>query len=120
MSAPAGAADAADRAGDDAVQVILMTAPGTEVAESMVRALVGEKLAACGNIVRGVTSIYRWQGEIQTDAEVLIVLKAVARAVPALVARAAELHPYDVPEVLAMPVLTGHEPYIAWVRESCG
>lgn len=120
MSTPAGAADAIGRDGDDAVRVILMTAPSTAVAESMIRALVGERLAACGNIVPGVTSIYRWQGEIQTDAEVLIVLKAPSRIVPALLARAAELHPYDVPEVLALPVLMGHAPYVAWVSESCG
>lgn len=121
MSAPATrGADAVDRDGGDAVRVILITAPSTAVAESLVRTLVGERLAACGNIVPGLTSIYRWQAEIQMDDEVLIVLKAAARSVSALLARAAELHPYDVPEVLVLPVLAGHPPYVAWVNESCG
>lgn len=127
MNAPARATATADRGGadavrddPDAVRVILMTAPSTAAAESLVRALVDERLAACGNIVPGLTSIYHWRGEVQTDSEVMIVLKAVARSVPALLTRAAALHSYEVPEVLVLPVLAGHEPYLAWVRESCG
>lgn len=107
------------RNGGDSVHVILMTAPTVAAAASLVRALVDERLAACGNIVAGVTSIYRWQGEVHTDPEAMVVLKVAAERLPALLARATELHPYDVPEILVLPVLAGHEPYLAWVRESC-
>lgn len=125
MSGSAHAAGEADRdntdarRGADAIRVILMTAPSDAAAESLVQVLVSERLAACGSIVPGLTSIYRWQGGVQTDAEVLVVLKATARSVPSLIGRAAELHPYDVPEVLVLPVVAGHEPYLEWVRESC-
>lgn len=115
MTSSPGAAASAD---GGEVRVVLMTAPSADVAERLVRALVQERLAACGNIVPGLTSIYRWENAVQTDAEVLILLKTRAAAVPGLVARVAELHPYDVPEVLALPVLAGHAPYLAWVRES--
>jgi periplasmic divalent cation tolerance protein len=100
--------------------VILMTAPAADVAERIVRALVEEELAACGNIVPGVTSIYRWQGSIEHAMEVLVVLKTTAARSEALVARAAELHPYDVPELLALPVAAGFVPYLTWVGAEAG
>ncbi len=103
---------------DATVHVILMTAPNGDVAREIVRTLVDERLAACGNVVPGLTSIYRWQDGIQTDSEVLVILKASADKVPALLARAPELHPYEVPEVLVLPVAAGHGPYLEWVRDS--
>ena len=99
-------------------QVVFMTAPNAEVAEQVVRALVTERLAACGNIVPGVTSIYRWQDEVQRDAEVLVILKTDGRAVDAMIRRAAELHPYEVPELLAVEVVKGFGPYMDWVASS--
>ncbi|HEX7117623.1 MAG TPA: divalent-cation tolerance protein CutA [Longimicrobiales bacterium] len=106
--------------GESGARVVLMTAPDRDTAERVVRALVEERLVACGNIVPGLTSIYRWQGAIECDAEVLVVLKTTAAHVPALLARAPELHPYEVPELLVLPVETGHPPYLEWVRESTG
>lgn len=100
------------------VQVILMTAPSVEVATELVRALVEERLAACGNVVPGLISIYRWQGAVQRDSEVLVILKTAAEMVPALLVRAPELHPYEVPEVLALQVTAGYGPYLEWVRGS--
>jgi len=100
------------------VRIALVTAPSREVAESLVRQLVEERLVACGNIVPGLTSIYRWEGEVACDAEVLIVLKTVDEAVPRLTERVVELHPYEVPEVLVLPIEAGHDAYLAWVRES--
>jgi periplasmic divalent cation tolerance protein len=100
----------------DAVHVVLMTVPSADVAERVVRTLVDERLVACGNILPGLTSIYRWQGAVQTDPEVLVILKTVAARVPALLERAPELHPYEVPEVLVLPVAAGHKPYLQWVR----
>lgn len=99
-------------------RVVLSTAPSLEVAESLVSALVSERLAACGNIVPGVTSIYRWQGTVQRDAEVLVVLKTVASCVHRMMERLVELHPYDVPEALVLPVEAGSAAYLEWVAAS--
>lgn len=100
-------------------RIVLVTAPDTAVAERIVTTLVEERLAACGNIVSGVVSIFRWEGRVQREAEVLIVLKTAASRVAALQERVPALHPYDVPEVLVVPVESGHGPYVDWVlRES--
>lgn len=99
-------------------RVVLSTAPSLEVAESLVSTLVGERLAACGNIVPGVTSIYRWQGRVQRDAEVIVVLKTVASCVHRMTERLVELHPYDVPEALVLPVDAGSTAYLDWVSTS--
>jgi len=99
---------------------VLMTAPDAEVAERLARTLVDERLAACANIVPGVVSVYRWEGEVQRDSEVLVILKTSAEVLDDLESRAVELHPYDVPEVLALPVRGGHGPYLDWVRAEVG
>lgn len=96
--------------------VALSTAPSREVAERVASTVVEERLAACANIVPGITSIYRWQGEVQKDVETLIVFKTTERVLAALERRIVELHPYDVPELVSLPVGGGHEPYLAWVR----
>jgi periplasmic divalent cation tolerance protein len=101
----------------DEVQLVLMTAPDAGTAERIVRTLVEERLIACGNIVGGVTSIYRWQGVVERGAEVLVMMKSTAAMVPQLMARGAELHPYEVPEMLVFPVGAGYPPYLAWVRD---
>ncbi len=102
------------------VRVVLVTAPDHDAAVELVRALVGEELAACGNIVSGVTSIFRWEGEVQEDPEVLVILKTHRSALSSLVERTAALHPYDVPEVLALPVTEGLSSYVEWVGRECG
>ena len=102
------------------VRLALVTAPDAATAERIVNALVDERLAACGNILPGVTSIYRWRGVVERAAEVLIVFKTTAAAVDTLVRRVPELHPYDVPEVLIVPVPVGHGPYLQWVEENVG
>lgn len=99
-------------------RVGLVTAPSAAAAERLVRALVDERLVACGNIVPGLTSIYRWEGAVESEAEVLVVLKTTAAAVPRLLGRVVELHPYDVPEVLLLDVAAGYGPYMAWMREN--
>jgi periplasmic divalent cation tolerance protein len=98
-----------------AAVVVLATAPSQDAAEQLVTAVVEERLAACGNIVPGVTSIYWWDGAVQRDAEVLIIFKTESSAAPRLMARVAELHPYDVPESLVLPVTAGLAPYLAWI-----
>ena len=96
--------------------VVLVTAPGEDVAAGLARALVEERLAACGNIVPGLRSIYRWEGKVCDEAEVLLILKTTADRFDSLRARVVELHPYDVPEVLRLDVQDGHAPYLDWLR----
>ncbi len=98
--------------------VALSTAPSAEVAEQLARALVGEGLAACVNVVPGVTSYYRWKGELQRDAEWLLVIKTRAGRLEAIEAALARLHPYEVPELLALKVEDGLPSYLAWLDES--
>jgi periplasmic divalent cation tolerance protein len=97
-------------------RLVVMTAPDRATAESLAKSVVGERLAACASLVPGLTSLFWWEGRVQRADEVLLLLKTQADRVPALIARAAELHPYDVPEVLALPVDAGFGPYLEWVR----
>lgn len=99
----------------DDVIVLLSTLPSPEKAAEVARILVEERLAACVSLVPAVRSIYRWQGAVQDDAETLAILKTTRGRAEALRARLIELHPYEVPEVLALPVDGGHAPYLAWV-----
>ena len=98
------------------VRVVLVTAPGVEQARSLARALVEARLVACANLVPGVRSIYRWEGQVQEDEEVLLVLKTRADRGEALARRIRELHPYDLPEVIELPAAGGSVDYLDWVR----
>ncbi|HEY2742997.1 MAG TPA: divalent-cation tolerance protein CutA [Polyangia bacterium] len=98
--------------------VVLVTVPSAESANELAEALVGERLAACVNVVGGVRSIYRWQGAIERDDELLCVCKTTRAAFERLRARVVELHPYELPEVIALPVEHGHAPYLAWITAS--
>jgi periplasmic divalent cation tolerance protein len=100
---------------DDGVLVVLVTAPSVEKAAELGRALVGERLAACANVVPAIRSIYWWEGKVQDDAEALLVLKTTRSRFDALRDRALALHPYEVPEVLALPVEAGSAAYLAWI-----
>ena len=102
------------------VVTVLMTAPGAEVAEEVVRVLLDERLVACGNILPGAVSLYRWGGEVQRDDEALVILKTLRRLVPRVLERAEELHPYDVPELLVCEMADGAPGYLEWVRKECG
>lgn len=97
------------------VFVVLVTAPTGEKAHEIARDLVEKNLAACVNIVAGVRSVYRWDGAIQDDQEDLLVIKTSRARLPELIARVREVHPYSVPEVVALPVEAGHADYLAWV-----
>ena len=97
--------------------VVLMTAGSQEEAEKIAQALVGEMLAACVNVVPGVTSVYRWEGEVQSDQEWLLVAKSRRDVLDDLVQRVQALHSYDVPEILALPVAGGSEAYLRWVDD---
>ncbi len=97
--------------------VVLLTAGSHEEAEALGSALVQEMLAACVNVVPGVTSIYRWQGEVQRDAEWLLIAKTRRTLLDDFVARARALHSYEVPEILALPILGGNPDYLRWLEE---
>jgi uncharacterized protein involved in tolerance to divalent cations len=95
-----------------------VTAPDRDTADRLARLLVDERLAGCVQVLPGVTSTYRWEGAVETADEVLLLAKTTTAALAALVARVEREHPYDVPEVLAVPVVTASEPYAAWLRAS--
>jgi periplasmic divalent cation tolerance protein len=98
--------------------IILSTCPNAGVAERLARALVEESLAACVNIVPGLVSIYRWNDAVQSDEEVLMIVKTTAGCLEAARERLVALHPYDVPEAVALPVADGHHAYLEWVAAS--
>jgi periplasmic divalent cation tolerance protein len=100
--------------------IVLVTVPNQETAEKLAEALVGEQLAACVNVLDGVRSVYRWKGAIERDDEILCICKTTHDGFEKLRARVVELHPYEVPEVVALPIEMGHTPYLAWLTASVG
>jgi periplasmic divalent cation tolerance protein len=99
----------------DAIEVHV-TMPDADRAISLARALVDEGLAACVNVVPGVRSIYRWQGKLEESDEVLCLIKTRAELFERVRRRVAELHPYEVPEILSFAVDEGSPAYLDWVR----
>jgi periplasmic divalent cation tolerance protein len=98
--------------------VVVLTALGApRDAERIARALVDERLAACVNVVPGITSVYRWKGTVEQESELILVIKTLAERVDALKARLLELHPYELAEVVVIPIGDGHKPYLAWLAE---
>ena len=100
---------------DADVRVALITAPDAETGARIARALVEEGLVACVNLVPGIRSIYRWEGALEDDAEVLLVVKTRSDRAADLVERVVALHPYDLPEVVLLPAVGGNPPYLEWV-----
>jgi periplasmic divalent cation tolerance protein len=98
--------------------VVLTTVARVEDAEHIARELVERRLAACVNILPPVTSVYRWQGEVTREAEHLLLMKTAKDRFEALRARLVEIHPYETPEVIALPVAAGHLPYLQWIADS--
>ena len=95
--------------------LVLTTLPDGETARTMLRMLLERHLVACGTVLEGVTSVYRWEGTIEEAREVQVLLKTSSGRWEALRDAVEELHPYDVPELLALPVTTGLPAYLAWV-----
>jgi periplasmic divalent cation tolerance protein len=100
------------------LQIVLCTAPDRETGERIAHSLVSEQLAACVNIVPGVASIYRWKGAVEQDEEVLMFIKTSQTLWPRLEARILALHPYELPEIIAVPIHTGQTDYTKWIT-SC-
>jgi periplasmic divalent cation tolerance protein len=99
------------------IVVVLTTMPDAETAEPLARALVEERLAACVNVHGPMVSVYRWQGNVEREPERQLVIKTTRARVGALRKRIGELHPYELPEFLVVPVLDGSAEYLAWVRD---
>lgn len=98
--------------------VILVTVPDVGEGGKVADALVGEKLAACVNMIESVSSIYWWKGKVERGAEALLVIKTRSSLVERVVARVRELHSYEVPEVVALPIEAGNPDYLKWLDES--
>jgi periplasmic divalent cation tolerance protein len=98
--------------------VVLCNCPDGEPAARIARVLVEEGLAACVNRLPGLVSNYRWQGRIEEDTETLLLVKTTADRLAALTGRITALHPYELPEIIAVPVVGGLEQYLDWVRTS--
>jgi periplasmic divalent cation tolerance protein len=95
--------------------VVLTTLGSLADARELLRRLVDERLVACGTILPGVTSIYRWSGSVTEESEVVVLLKTHKRRWKALQQAVAAHHPYEVPELLALPVTAGLDRYLGWV-----
>ncbi|MBZ4192793.1 MAG: divalent-cation tolerance protein CutA [Candidatus Contendobacter sp.] len=100
--------------------VVYCTCPDQGVAERIAEAVVAERLAACVNLIPGVTSVYRWEGQLQRDAEWLLIIKTRSAVYPQLEARICQLHPYQVPEIIALPIQAGSAAYLDWIAANTG
>jgi periplasmic divalent cation tolerance protein len=100
--------------------VVFSTASSAEEAEKIARGLVNGRLAACVNVIPSVRSFYRWQGKIEDSAEFLLVIKSSRERFDALRTSLEKLHSYDVPEVIAMPVVDGAQNYLNWMDGELG
>ncbi|WP_129781529.1 divalent-cation tolerance protein CutA [Peristeroidobacter soli] len=102
------------------VIVGLSSCPDEATGKRIAEALVSERLATCVNRVAGVTSTYFWDGRLQDDAEILLIIKTTAARLAELEARLRVLHPYELPELIVLPVTGGNERYLQWVRSGVG
>jgi periplasmic divalent cation tolerance protein len=98
--------------------IVLSTLPDRNAALEMAAQLVERRLAACVNVLAECTSVYRWQGKVETAAEVPILIKTTAARYPALEQAIRELHPYELPEIVAVPIRRGLPGYLQWVAET--
>jgi periplasmic divalent cation tolerance protein len=100
------------------VIIAMTTCPAAPIATRIAETLVGEGFAACVNQITGVTSTYIWQEQVQTDTETLLMIKTTENGFEALKTRLIALHPYELPELIAIPVCAGAENYLDWVRDN--
>ena len=101
-------------------QIVLTTCPQAQLARDIAVGLVERELAACVNIVAGIQSVYRWQGEVQQDEEYLLLIKSVSDKFDAIKTYLLAAHPYELPEIIAVPITDGLESYLNWLRQSTG
>ena len=99
-------------------QIVLCTVPDEAIAKQIAAALIEERLAACVNIVPGISSVYRWEDIVETSAELLLIIKTTAAVYMQLQNRIRALHPYELPEIIAVALDRGLPEYLAWIRTS--
>jgi periplasmic divalent cation tolerance protein len=104
---------------DEYVIVLSTLPPGGEAAQ-LATVLVEERLAACVNVLPAMTSVYRWAGAVETESEHQVVIKTTKARVAALWERLRDLHPYDVPEFVVLPIVDGNDAYLKWIGEGVG
>jgi periplasmic divalent cation tolerance protein len=97
------------------ILLLITTLPDQASAERIARILVDERFAACASVLSQCTSIYRWQGTVETAAEVPLLIKTTQKAYAGLEQRVRECHPYELPEILAIPVVDGLPDYLQWL-----
>lgn len=100
--------------------VVFMTASNEDEAARIAKALVAERLAGCVNIIRNIRSIYSWQGKIEDEQEVFMIVKTRKPLFDSFIRKVKELHSYTVPEIIALPIVDGSEDYLKWLREVTG
>jgi periplasmic divalent cation tolerance protein len=99
---------------------VFVSVPSTRVATQIARALVEERLCACAQTLGPIRSHYRWKGKVESAREWLLLIKTRTSRLAKLEATIQRLHPYDVPEILALPIERGHAPYLDWLQKECG
>jgi periplasmic divalent cation tolerance protein len=99
---------------DPSFILVLITTPSAKTSQQIAEALVSRKLAACVNILPGIRSLYTWKGTVQQDNEHLLIVKSRLQLFDALQAVVREIHPYEVPEIIALPVVVGSQSYLDW------
>lgn len=100
--------------------LIFCTCPDSGTANNIAGALVEERLAACVNIIPGIVSCFRWQGKMERADESLLLIKTVPGRYPAVETKIRALHPYEVPEIIAVPITLGQRDYLAWINQETG
>lgn len=95
--------------------LVLCTCPDRETARQLAETLVGQRLAACVNIVPGLESVYEWQGKVERDAEVLLIIKTNETRYPGVEATLREQHPYELPEIIRVSLSGGLQEYLQWI-----
>jgi periplasmic divalent cation tolerance protein len=98
-------------------RLMFCTCPDEAIAQTIGDTLINERLAACVSLMPGITSIFHWDGQIQRDREVLILIKTIEARASALTERLRELHPYEVPEIIAVPITEGLPDYLSWITK---
>lgn len=100
--------------------VIFVTAASKKEAECIAQALIRQRLAACVNILANVKSVFRWQGKCDVAKESLLLIKSRKSRLPAIIKLVKSLHSYEVPEIIALPIIAGDKNYLRWLDESVG
>lgn len=98
--------------------MVFITVPKERGARTIARALVEKKLAACVSSAKGIESLFRWKGAVDKAGEILLIVKSTKARLPRIISLVRSLHPYEVPEIIAVPVIGGYRGYLDWIDES--